>query len=51
MDGLTAEEIALALGSARGTVQVHLRNIFRKVGVHRQAALVAMLWRTLPRWD
>jgi DNA-binding CsgD family transcriptional regulator len=51
MDGLTAEEIALALGSARGTVQVHLRNIFRKVGVHRQAALVAMLWRTLPRWN
>lgn len=51
MDGLTAEEIALALGSARGTVQVHLRNIFRKVGVHRQAALVALLWRTLPRWD
>lgn len=51
MDGLTADEIALALGSARGTVQVHLRNIFRKVGVHRQAALVALLWRTLPRWD
>lgn len=51
MDGLGPDEIAGALGIARGTAQVHLRNIFRKVGVHRQAELVATLWRTLPRWE
>lgn len=51
MEGMGTDELASALGMARGTAQVHLRNIFRKVGVHRQAELVAMLWRTLPRWD
>ena len=51
MEGAATDELAQRLGIARGTAQVHLRNIFRKVGVHRQAELVACLWRSIPRWE
>jgi DNA-binding NarL/FixJ family response regulator len=33
-NGLRNKEIALSLGVSEGTVQVHLRNIFAKLGVH-----------------
>jgi DNA-binding CsgD family transcriptional regulator len=41
--GRTVAEIAEASGSAIGTVRVHLRNIFVKMGVSNQAQVVAKL--------
>lgn len=41
--GRTVEEIAAAQGAARETVRTHLRHIFAKTGVHRQAELVHLL--------
>lgn len=42
-DGLSTEEAAQALGIRLNTVRVHLRSIFAKTGVDRQAALVRLL--------
>jgi DNA-binding CsgD family transcriptional regulator len=41
--GQTVAEIATAKGIAVGTIRVHLRNIFEKVGVNNQAQVVATL--------
>ncbi len=41
--GLTLDEAAEELGTARGTVRVHLERIFRKTGTHRQPDLVRLL--------
>lgn len=41
--GQTLEDIATAQGVARETVRVHLRRVFAKTGVHRQADLVRLL--------
>ncbi|MEI4261316.1 response regulator [Roseovarius sp. D0-M9] len=41
--GLRPDEIALELGVAATTVAFHLRNVFAKTGMHRQADLVALL--------
>lgn len=41
--GRTLEEIAAAQGAARETVKTHLRRVFAKTGVHRQAELVHLL--------
>lgn len=41
--GLTVADIARANGGAVGTVRVHLRNMFEKVGVHNQAQLISKL--------
>lgn len=38
-------DAADALGMARAAARVHLRNIFRTVGVHRQTDLVRLLMR------
>lgn len=43
MRGLTNGEICAELGMREGTLRVHLRNIFPKVGVSRQADLVRAL--------
>lgn len=41
--GQTLEDIAAAQGAARETVRSHLRHVFAKTGVHRQADLVRLL--------
>lgn len=41
--GRTVADIATSSGSAVGTVRVHLRNIFEKVGVHNQGQLISKL--------
>lgn len=43
MDGLTLDETAGALGVSRNTVRTHLRGVFAKTGVTRQAELVKTL--------
>lgn len=43
MDGLTLDETADALGVSRNTVRAHLRGVFAKTGVTRQAELVKTL--------
>lgn len=43
MDGLTLDETAEALGVSRNTVRAHLRGVFAKTGVTRQAELVKTL--------
>lgn len=44
-EGLTVQEIAAATARAEGTVRWHLKQIFRKQGVSRQADLVRkVLW-------
>lgn len=44
--GRTLDDIAAAQGTARETVRVHLRRVFAKTGVHRQAELVRLLGGT-----
>lgn len=39
--GLGNKEIALGLGIGENTVGEHLKNIFRKLGVHSRASAVA----------
>lgn len=46
-DGRPVAEIADELSIAEVTVRTHLRNIFRKTGVGRQAELVALVHRTV----
>jgi DNA-binding CsgD family transcriptional regulator len=41
--GRTVAEIAEASGTAIGTIRVHLRNLFAKMGVNNQAQVVAKL--------
>lgn len=41
--GLSVSEIALRQGVASNTVRMHLKSIFAKTGVHRQAELVGLL--------
>lgn len=41
----TIEDTAQALGTSAGTVRNHLKSVFAKVGVRRQAELVAILGR------
>ena len=43
MDGLTLDETAEALGVSRNTVRAHLRGVFAKTGVTRQAHLIKTL--------
>jgi DNA-binding CsgD family transcriptional regulator len=50
IEGLDAEGIATRLGIAKGTVHVHFRRLFQKVGVRRAAELVATVSRVLPQW-
>ncbi|CAG2158007.1 hypothetical protein LMG31506_06210 [Cupriavidus yeoncheonensis] len=42
-DGMTLDEAAEALGTSKNTARAHLRSIFSKTGVTRQATLVRML--------
>ncbi len=42
-DGMTLDEAAEALGTSKNTARAHLRAIFSKTGVTRQATLVRML--------
>jgi len=42
-DGLTLDEAATELGISKNTARAHLRSIFSKTGVTRQATLVRML--------
>ncbi len=44
-DARTIEDTAHALGTSTGTVRNHLKSVFAKVGVRRQAELVAILGR------
>lgn len=39
------DEVAGALGVGRETVRTHLRNVYRKLGVHRRADAAAIAWR------
>lgn len=43
MDGLTLDESAETLGVSRNTVRAHLRGVFAKTGVTRQAQLIKTL--------
>jgi len=43
--GLSLVEIAAAQGVSVGTVRVHLRSVYTKTGVRKQADLVANIWR------
>lgn len=43
VEGRTVEAIAAALAVTQNTVRMHLKSVFAKTGVHRQAQLVALL--------
>ncbi|MGH6753756.1 MAG: helix-turn-helix transcriptional regulator, partial [Bradyrhizobium sp.] len=45
--GVTVEDAAARLGVAKETVRTMLKAVFRKVGVSRQAELVALLARMM----
>jgi DNA-binding CsgD family transcriptional regulator len=47
-EGLELTEIARRLRIDAGTARNHLKSIFAKSGTHRQAELVALLWRLNP---
>ena len=42
-EGKSVEQISLATGIAQNTVRTHLKSVFQKTGVQRQAELVSML--------
>jgi DNA-binding CsgD family transcriptional regulator/PAS domain-containing protein len=46
--GATLAEAATALGIAETTAKAHLRSLFEKAGVHRQAELIALVARLSP---
>lgn len=48
-EGYVAKEVAAMLDVTVFTVRAHLRNIFAKIGVGRQAALVGVVLRRVPR--
>lgn len=41
MQGMSNRQIANALGITEGTVKKHLSHVFRKLGVHSRALLIA----------
>lgn len=45
-EGLSVAEVATKMSVARTTAAFHLRNIFQKTGVNRQAELVALVMKT-----
>jgi DNA-binding CsgD family transcriptional regulator len=47
-EGATLADVGRHLGMQTGTVRVHLRSVFAKTGVNRQAELVALLGRLRP---
>jgi DNA-binding CsgD family transcriptional regulator len=47
-EGLDLVEIARRLSIDAGTARNHLKSVFVKSGTHRQAELVALLWRLSP---
>jgi DNA-binding CsgD family transcriptional regulator len=47
-EGATLNEVARRLRMQIGTVRVHLRSVFAKAGINRQAELVALLGRLRP---
>jgi len=50
MQGLSNRQIADHLGLKYYTVTTHLKNIYKKVGLHKRAAVVAkVLTKTVPR--
>jgi DNA-binding CsgD family transcriptional regulator len=42
-DGLSVTEIAGASGTSRDAVRFHLKNVFQKLGVHRQSELIKLV--------
>jgi DNA-binding NarL/FixJ family response regulator len=46
-EGLSSREIALRLCRSEGTVKVHVRNIYAKLGVRRRVVLISA-WR---QWE
>lgn len=46
-DGDDVDDIVSALGIRAATVRVHLRNIYRKLGISRQSDLVRLVLRTV----
>lgn len=46
-DGLSLSEVGRFLGMAHATVRTHLRSIFTKVGVNRQALLVRLILKSV----
>jgi DNA-binding CsgD family transcriptional regulator/PAS domain-containing protein len=48
VQGMTAEDIAEALGISEATVKTHLKNLFAKTGAHRQSDLVRLAMAVLP---
>jgi PAS domain S-box-containing protein len=44
MRGCSAKETATSLGISYNTIKVHLRNIFEKVGVRNQRALISLMF-------
>lgn len=46
-DGCSIDQTAARLGISRNTVRAHIRSLYVKTGTHRQAALVALVHRSL----
>lgn len=46
-EGKSIEQISLATGISPNTIRTHLKSVFQKTGVQRQAELVSMLGMTL----
>jgi len=44
-EGLELSQVAGRLGIDTGTARNHLKSVFAKSSTHRQAELVALLWR------
>ena len=43
--GMSLKDYAAAAGIAEGTARVQLKSVFARTGTHRQAELVALIWR------
>ena len=48
-EGRALNEISQAIGTAEGTIRVHLRNIFAKLGLRRQSDLVRVVLESVVR--
>lgn len=44
--GLTNGDVAAQLGLSQGTVKIHVRNIFRKLGISNRSELTAFVFRS-----